>query len=83
MAIIRKSNNINTANTVTEDKNAPKKRESGLGRGLGSLLEDNSPGVSGKSSVVRRTDDKSTVRTSDDLYKKDGVKNVKKSTWVR
>ena len=80
MAIIRKSNNINVA---TEDKNTPKKRETGLGRGLGSLLEDNSPEISGKSSVVRRTDDKSTVRTSDDLYKKDGVKNVKKSTWVR
>ena len=80
MAIIRKSNGINP---VVEDKNAPKKRESGLGRGLSSLLEDNSPEISGKASVVRRTDDKPVARTSDDLYKKEGVKNVKKSTWVR
>ena len=80
MAIIRKSNGINPA---TDDKSAPKKRESGLGRGLGSLLEDNSPEISGKASVVRRTDEKPVTRTSDDLYKKEGVKNVKKSTWVR
>ena len=80
MAIIRKSDNINA---VKDDKNNPKKRESGLGRGLGSLLEDNSPEISGKASVVRRTDEKPTTRTSDDLYKKEGVKNVKKSTWVR
>ena len=79
MAIIRKSNSINAP---SEDKNAPKKRENGLGRGLGSLLEDNSPGILGKSAVVRRTDEK-PVRTSDDLYKKEGVSHVKKSTWVR
>jgi hypothetical protein len=80
MAIIRKSDSINT---VHEDKNVPKKRESGLGRGLGSLLEDNSPEISGKASVVRRTDEKPASRASDDLYRKEGVKNVKKSTWVR
>ena len=79
MAIIRKQ--IST-NPTLEDKNALKKRESGLGRGLGSLLEDNSPEISGKSAVVRRTDEK-PARTSDDLYKKEGIKNVKKSTWVR
>ena len=63
-----------------------KKKPAGLGRGLESLLEDNSPIVSGKPTVIRRGDAEDERRRraeTDNLYKKEGamsyVKTVKRS----
>ena len=49
------------------------KKPSGLGRGLGELLEDNAPEVkTNKGKVVVRPNVSETlVRSSDDLYAKD------------
>ena len=67
-------------------KAAPKPREAGLGRGLDSLLDDNSPEIWGKPQVVLRgeAEDKRIIRESrDNLYKKEGaisyVKTPKRS----
>ena len=62
------------------------KKLSGLGRGLESLLEDNSPVISERPQVIRRGSAEDTLdkrRNSDDLYKKEGaisyVKTSKRS----
>jgi len=79
--IIRKVDPAKTAEK--EQKNGVKKRESGLGRGLESLLEDNTPDPASKPSVVRRDPEDKGIKRTDDLYKKEGVLNVKKNkrTW--
>ena len=83
MAIIRKIDGRTVVETAKKQPEPPaKKKESGLGRGLQSLLDDNSPDVSRKSSVVRRNDENNN-RSSDDLYRKDGVLNVQKSKRFR
>ena len=84
MAIIRKIDGKTVVETAKKQPEQPaKKKESGLGRGLQSLLEDNSPDIGRRSSVVRRSDDEKSNRSSDDLYRKDGVLNVQKSKRFR
>ncbi len=53
-----------------------KKRDAGLGRGLDSLIEDNSPFVKGKPQVVRRDAAETKEfrkENSNSLYRKDGA----------
>lgn len=57
-------------------KSTKKTKDIGLGRGLASLLEDNSPVVSGKPQVIRRNESEDArIRreNSDNLYKKEGA----------
>ena len=72
-------NNEKTTNKPT------KKREIGLGRGLDSLLEDNSPTFTSKQKVVVRTEaEESRARreSGDSLYRKDGaISYVKAPKW--
>ena len=79
--IIRKEDPAKIAEN--EQKISSKKRESGLGRGLESLLDDNMPDPASKPNVVRRDADGKIKVTNDDIYRKEGVFNVKKSkrTW--
>ena len=63
-----------------------KKKPAGLGRGLESLLEDNSPVISKNPQVIRRGDAEDERRRraeTDNLYKKEGamsyVKAIKRS----
>ncbi len=82
--IIRRDDPEKTAEI--DKKSGAKKKESGLGRGLESLLEDNTPDPAQKASVVRRNEDedrRNLLRSNDDLYRKEGVMNVKKikRTW--
>lgn len=62
------------------------KKDAGLGRGLESLLLDNSPDLSAKPQVIRRgeaTETSDRRSSSDSLYKKEGaisyVKTPKRS----
>lgn len=53
-----------------------KKRDAGLGRGLDSLIEDNSPLIKGKPQVVRRDESENKEfrkESSNSLYRKDGA----------
>ena len=53
-----------------------KKRDAGLGRGLDSLIEDNSPVIKGRPQVVRHDEnEKKEFRreNSNSLYRKDGA----------
>ena len=71
---------------LEEEKKYAKKKSVGLGRSFDSLLEDNSPVSTTKSAVIRRndsTDRENQRRSSDDLYKKEGVLNVQKSKRIR
>ncbi len=77
--IIRKE----TPNTEENDKKTAKKpsqkKAVGLGRGLDSLLEDNSPTLTSKTQVVRSE----PIKRDNSLYRKDGamshVKTPKRS----
>ena len=69
-----------------EKKPAANKKQIGLGRGLDSLLEDNSPTFTGKQKVVVRTEaeeSRAKRESGDSLYRKDGaisyVKTPKRS----
>ena len=62
--------------------NPKNKKPTGLGRGFESLLEDNSPLISSKPTVVCRGDAEDEAlrrRQSDDLYRKDGVRSYVKT----
>ena len=60
-------------------KKAPQKKAVGLGRGLDSLLEDNSPTLAAKTQVVKNE----PMKRDNSLYRKDGamshVKTPKRS----
>ena len=61
-----------------DDKNikkAPQKKVSGLGRGLDSLLEDNSPSVSAKTQVIKTE----PIKRDNSLYRKDGAMSYVKT----
>ena len=84
MAIIYKK--PQTVFLENEEKKDAKKKSVGLGRTFDSLLEDNSPASSVKPNVIRRNDTaerENQRRSSDDLYKKEGVLNVQKSKRIR
>ena len=77
--------NMNGTNKNTPAKKPAKKKEIGLGRGLDSLLEDNSPALGSKPKVVVRNDAEETRATresGDSLYRKDGaISYVKAPKW--
>ena len=57
-------------------KSNKKTKDIGLGRGLASLLEDNTPEISARPQVIRRTDredERLRRESSDNLYKKEGA----------
>ena len=74
---------------LENEKKEDKKKPTGLGRSFDSLLDDNSTAYSSKSSIVKRngsyekTEKYEQTRSSDDLYKKEGVLNVQKSKRIR
>jgi len=65
--------------TEEKEKNAEKKPSSkkavGLGRGLDSLLEDNSPSVGSKTQVVKTE----PIKRDNSLYRKDGAMSYVKT----
>ena len=76
---------MNGTNKKTPAKTPAKKREIGLGRGLDSLLEDNSPSFGSKPKVVVRNEAEETRaerESGDSLYRKDGaISYVKTPKW--
>ena len=74
---------------IENEKKEEKKKPTGLGRSFDSLLDDNSPAYNVKSSIVKRNgsynekEKYEQIRSSDDLYKKEGVLNVQKSKRIR
>ena len=58
-------------------KSAPQKKAVGLGRGLDSLLEDNSPTVGAKTSVVGKAEEH--FKRDNSLYRKDGAMSYVKT----
>ncbi len=49
---------------IEADKKSDKKKPAGLGRSFDSLLEDNSPDIGAKPSVVRRNDTDNKPKTN-------------------
>ena len=76
---------MNGTNNKTPAAKPVKKREIGLGRGLDSLLEDNSPSIGSKPKVVVRNDAEETRakrESGNSLYRKDGaISYVKTPKW--
>ncbi len=77
---------MNGINKKTPAKTPARKKETGLGRGLESLLEDNSPSFGSKPKVVVRNDAeeiRAKRESGNSLYRKDGaisyVKTPKRS----
>lgn len=58
-------------------KPTPQKKAMGLGRGLDSLLDDNSPTVGTKTSVVGKAEDQ--PKRDNSLYRKDGAMSYVKT----
>ena len=61
-----------------DDKNvkkAPQKKVSGLGRGLDSLLDDNSPTTTAKTQVIKTE----PIKRDNSLYRKDGAMSYVKT----
>ena len=61
-----------------DDKNvkkAPRKKVSGLGRGLDSLLDDNSPTTTAKTQVIKTE----PIKRDNSLYRKDGAMSYVKT----
>ena len=57
-------------------KSSKKSKDIGLGRGLASLLEDNTPEISARPQVIRRNeheDARLRRENSNNLYKKEGA----------
>ena len=73
--IIRKDTQKQEQKEEKNAKKAPQKKVAGLGRGLDSLLDDNSPTISSKTQIVK---DEPSKRDNS-LYRKDGAMSYVKT----
>ena len=73
--IIRKEPPKTEENEKKTAKKPSQKKAAGLGRGLDSLLEDNSPTVASKTQVVKTE----PLKRDNSLYRKDGAMSYVKT----